>query len=89
MMIRWLSGLMIRFWCRLIIYRILMIRVLFIWRRGRMMIGWSFFVKWRISWIIHRSGIVMAMIGWRSGVLLIRRLGWILLITWLNGFMIR
>ena len=31
MMIRWLSGLMIRFWCRLIIYRILMIRVLFVW----------------------------------------------------------
>ena len=30
-MIRWLSGLMIRFCCRLIIYRILMIRVLFIW----------------------------------------------------------
>ena len=37
-----------------------------------MMIGWSFFVEWRLSWVIHRSGIVMTMIGWRSGVLVIR-----------------
>ena len=54
-----------------------------------MMIGWSFFVKWRFSLVIHGSGIVRTMIRWRSGVLVIRRLGWVLMITGLNGFMIR
>ena len=67
----------------------MMERVLFIWRRGRMMVRWSFFVKWRFSWIINRSGIVVTVIRWWSRILVIRRWGRILMINGIFWFMIR